>query len=205
MIFLIGLLISFLGQLPIGVINLYVLKIAAESKPKYAVHFSIGVALVEMIYLILTLFFFNKILLKSTLYFWLQIFVVVVFVLLAFWSFIKWRQDNYRENKVDLSTETANTNFIKGIFISALNLAQFPFWILWTAYLTNLNLLQNQNLGYQVFTLGTGFGTVAGMCVYIYGGKFFFNKIQKLQRHLQLIIGLFFLLAAFVQIVSLIK
>jgi hypothetical protein len=58
-----------------------------------------------------------------------------------------------------------------GVSVSAINPAQIPFWFIWTTQLINTGILKTTFLDFNLFTAGAAVGSVAGLALYIYGGK----------------------------------
>lgn len=198
MIFFVGLLVSFLGQLPVGYINLVAVKTSIEQTKKAGLYFALGIALVEVVYLVFIMYSLNFIFSNHTIYKIIQVITTIVFIIMAFLSFKKWKKQKTEIHRT-ATNEYTNT-FINGIFLSCINLAQFPFWILWTSYLINLKILSSNTLQYPTFIIGTGFGTFFGLVVYIFGGSYLVQKIKQLAQNLELWIGIFFLIAAAFQV-----
>jgi threonine/homoserine/homoserine lactone efflux protein len=198
MIFFVGILISFLGQLPIGYINLIAVKTAIEQSTKAAIFFSIGIAIVEVLYLIIIMYSLRWIISNEIIYTLLQIITAIVFIVLGVISFFNWKK-NRTINKTASNTYHTNA-FVNGLLLSGINLAQFPFWILWTNYLISIKLLSTNTTQYPTFIIGTGIGTILGLLFYILGGKYLLEKMKKIASNLELLIAVFFIVAAGFQI-----
>ncbi len=194
---------SFLGQLPVGYINLIAVKVALKHSLKNAIWFSVGVALVEIIYLEVIIMALSASLANSSFFKFVQIITAIVFLFLAAKGFYKWKR-----GKNDIK-ETEEAKFINGFFygviLSATNLAQIPFWIIWFSYLLNLNVLVNTALAYQVFVIGTGLGTLVGMMMYIFFGKKILEKHRQFANYLDPTIAAFFAIASFFQLLNVFK
>lgn len=198
MLLLIGLLVSFLGQLPLGYINVMAVKIAVDKSPKKAIHFAGGIAIVEVLYVALIMYGLSSFLSHSLYIKWVQLGTSIAFIIAAIFILIKWNKQP-KTNETNIQKPNPNS-FLYGLFISATNVAQFPFWIIWISYFINLKWLTNTNIGNNLFILGTGFGTLLGMLVYIFAGKFLLEKFKKPSHYLELIIALLFLVTALFQL-----
>ena len=197
-ILFLGVVLSFLGQLPLGTLSLTATQIAIQENFRNAWKYSIGVALIEMVYLRLVMSGMQWIIsqqLVFTIFNWVT---VVFFAVLGVLSFITAQKQEKGEKALLLNNRL--DRFVLGMFMSALNPAQIPFWFIWTGYFINLGWLKPGFAEFNYFTLGSGFGTVAGLIVYIYGGNWLVSKMKTSNRTLNKIIGIIFIVAAGVQL-----
>jgi threonine/homoserine/homoserine lactone efflux protein len=196
--FLLGVLISFLGQLPIGTMSVTATQIAVQENFRNAWKYSIGVALIEMVYLRIVLSGMQWILenpLIFSLFNWLT---VLFFLVLGILSFISAQKQ--KENKKALLLNNNIDRFLLGISMGALNPAQIPFWFIWTGYFINLGLLKTANVNFNLFTVGSGLGTICGLIVYMYGGNWLITKMKTSNKTLNKIMGIVFMIAAAAQL-----
>lgn len=203
MVFFIGILVSFLGQLPIGYINLIAVKIATEKSAKQAIYFGIGVAIIELIYLEVILYCISILLNNNFLFKAIQLTTALVFLIASFLIIAKWKNAKQQMRKTNLSIPS--NGFFNGVFLSATNFAQVPFWVLCVSYLIETKILVKTNINYQLFVWGTGFGTLLGIMIYIFMGKKFLNKHKPVTQYLDLIIAFFLIIAAGFQISHFLK
>jgi threonine/homoserine/homoserine lactone efflux protein len=75
--------------------------------------------------------------------------------------------------------------FLLGFSMSALNPAQIPFWFIWTGYFINQGLLKSGFAEFNLFTLGSGIGTLGGLIIYIYGGNWLVKKMNTSNLYTQ--------------------
>ena len=196
--FFLGLLLSFLGQLPLGTISLTATQIAVQENFRNAWKYAAGVALIEMLWLRLVLsgmawVMNNRILLSV--FNWIA---VLFFLALGIISFVHARRQD--PNKKALLLNNRMDRFILGITLSALNPAQIPFWFIWSGYFLNQGWLPAGFTYFNLFTLGSALGTVGGLAVYMYGGKRLVTKMKTSNQALNKIMGIIFILAAMVQL-----
>ena len=64
--------------------------------------------------------------------------------------------------------------------MSAVNAAQIPFWFIWSTYVIDLKGMNRTEIDYNIFTIGSGIGTITGLALYIYGGYALIKKVKKL-------------------------
>lgn len=196
-VFFKGWIVSFLGQLPLGTMSITSTQIAVQENFRRAWHYSLGVAIVEIIYLRLTLSGVDWIMQHKVLFIILGWLTVVLFVVLGAASFISaFRQQKERKA---LILENNFNRFLLGLSMSALNPAQIPFWFIWSSYLLNTGALQATTLNFNVFTVGCGIGTIAGLAVYMYGGNWLITRLHTSNRTLNIIMGCIFFIAGIAQ------
>jgi threonine/homoserine/homoserine lactone efflux protein len=193
-----GLILSFLGQLPLGTMSMTATQIAVQENFSKAWKYSAGVALVEMIYLRFVLSGLQWMMEHHWVFIFFNWLTVIFFFLLGVLSFIiAQKQDKARKA---LLLNNSLDRFFLGMSMSALNPAQIPFWIIWSDYFLNLGWLKPGFTSFNFFTIGTGFGTVAGLSVYMYGGRWLVAKMKSSNRTLNKTLGIIFIVAAMIQI-----
>jgi threonine/homoserine/homoserine lactone efflux protein len=94
--------------------------------------------------------------------------------------------------------------FLLGVSISAINPVQIPFWFIWSTQLIQGKVLHTTFLDFNLFTAGAGIGSVTGLAVYIYGGKWVIAKMKASNKQLNTFMGIVFILAALWQLYNMI-
>ncbi len=196
--FLLGWILSFLGQLPLGTMSLTATQIAVQENFRDAWKYAVGVALIEMVYLRVVLLGMQWVVKNQLLFTIFNWITVIFFLVLGVISLIT-AQKQARGKKALLLNNRLD-RFLLGVSMGALNPAQIPFWFIWTGYFLNLRWLLSGLTFFNLFTLGSGFGTVAGMVVYMYGGNYIVTRMKTSNRTLNKIMGLVFIIAAMAQI-----
>jgi threonine/homoserine/homoserine lactone efflux protein len=202
-IFFLGWMLSFFGQLPLGTMSFTSTQIAVQENFRKAWQFSIGVALVEIIYLRLVLAGVSWIMEHSLLFKTLGWITVAFFLGLGILTLI-----SARKNKEDKKTPLLNNHlnrFFLGLSMSALNPAQIPFWFIWTNLFLQEHLIVANSTTFNIFSVGAGLGTVSGLVLYMYGGKWLINRMKTSHRTLNYFMAVIFLIAAFAQLYRMLR
>lgn len=197
-VFLFGMLVSFLGTLPLGNLNITAMQIGLQENKKNAWKYATAVAIVEIAYLRLSLTAVNWILQNQVLFTILGWVTVFVFAALGIAVFISASKEG--KDKKALLLRNNVDRFILGLSMSAINPAQIPFWFLWSSYLINTKVLANNIFDYNYFTIGAGLGTITGLALYIHGGAWLVTKLNTSNKTMNKILGGIFLLSALIQL-----
>ncbi|MCG7858158.1 LysE family translocator [Flavihumibacter sediminis] len=202
-IYFAGMLISFLGSLPLGTLNITAMQIAIQETLKRSLLYALGVAIVEILYVRLSLKGIDWILSNQKVFYILEWITVGLFLLLAASSFWTARKKNSTQKHILLNNKV--NRFLLGLGMSAMNPVQLPFWFLWSSYLFSTGILESSTISFNVYTLGIGTGTIIGLLFFIFGGKWLVRKLNTGQRTLNILVGLVFLISAIIQLTRVIS
>lgn len=194
-VFFWGMIVSFLGSLPLGTLNVAAMQISVQEGIKNAFYFSLGSLLVEMIYVRISMVGINWIRKQKKLFRWMEWITLGIVIALAIGSFIAAMQPNHPKN-VMLNNNL--NRFLLGAMLSAISPMQIPFWFGWSTILFTKKILQPKNSYYNLYIIGIGLGTLLGNCVFIFGGKFIGQKLNSNQNILNWVIGGIFALTALI-------
>jgi threonine/homoserine/homoserine lactone efflux protein len=197
-VFFIGFLISFLGQLPLGNMNLTATQLSVQENFRNAWKYGLGIVLIEIIYLRLALTGMDWVVEHKQLFMIMGWLTVVVFIALGVLAFIMARKQTSAKKGLLLNNKM--NRFLLGVVVSAINPAQIPFWFLWSTQLLNSKLLMPTNGQFNLFTAGAGLGSLAGLAIYIHGGKWIITKLKTSNRGLNIFMGIVFILAGLFQL-----
>ena len=172
-------------------------QIAVQENFRNAWKYSAGIALIEMIYLRVVLSGMQWIISHQLVFMIFNWITIALFAALGIIILIA-AQKQESEKKALLLNYKLN-RFLLGISMSALNPAQIPFWFIWTGYFINLGWLKPGFAEFNLFTLGSGFGTMGGLIIYIFGGNWLVTKMKTSNRTLNKLMGFIFIIAAAAQ------
>ena len=146
-IFLVGMLVSFLGSLPLGTLNIAAMQISVSDGIRAALLFSIGSLLAEIIYVRLSLVAMDWIRKQERILKileWVTLGIVVALAAASFYAALHPSQ----EKNVILSSNLPKV--LLGFTMSALNPVQIPFWFGWSTVLFTKKVLLPRNDHYNL-------------------------------------------------------
>jgi len=190
-------LISFLGSLPLGTLNIAAMQISIGDGVIQALQFALGSLLAEMIYVRLSLVAMDWVRKREFLFKMLEWITLAIVLILAASSFYSAMNPTVKEN-VFLSSPLPK--ILLGFSMSAVSPAQIPFWFGWSTVLLTKKILLPVNKHYNFYIVGIGLGTLIGNCVFIFGGRIVAGKLQNSHQTINWVIGGIFLITAFIQI-----
>ena len=200
-IFFWGLMISFLGSLPLGTLNVAAMQIGIAEGFHHAILFSFGSLLVEMIYVRVSLVGISWIQKQTKLMRIMEWITLGIIVTLAIGSFHAAIHTSATHAKPVNFWDNININrFLLGAFMCAINPVQIPFWFGWSTVLFTKKILSPVGSQYNSYIIGIGLGTLAGNCIFIFGGKYIVDKISGSQQYLNWVIGGIFAFTALIQL-----
>ena len=195
---LFGFLVSFVGSIPLGYLNIIGFQIHTEFGIENLVLYLLGVVSVEGFVIYFTLIFANRLVNNVKLMRVIDVFGVFFLLFLAYSLYSYSNQTaaspNYLEKYMIYSP------FLVGVLLSGINFMQLPFWTGWNLYLINGNYITTTNTLKFYYVGGTLAGTFAGMIGFV----FFLHTIAQNGGHLSkylfaIIIPLIFIVLACLQ------
>ncbi|MBS1512949.1 MAG: LysE family transporter [Bacteroidetes bacterium] len=195
-----GLVISFLGSLPLGTLNVAAMQIGIQESIMHAMYFSFGSLLVEMVYVRISLVGIDWVRKQEKLMKLMEWITLAIIVALATGSFIAAAKGNGQAKNVLL--ENNMHRFFLGAVMSAINPVQIPFWFGWSTVLFTKKILEPKNDHYNSYITGIGIGTLLGNAVFIFGGKWMVQRIANSQQYLNWVIGGIFAVTAVIQLIK---
>ena len=198
LVFFMGWLVSFVGQIALGSMSLTSTQIAIEEGVKPAMSFTWGVTVIEMLYLRISLYGMDVIYKNPT------VVLAIGWITAAFFLFICIMSIRsvitYHEEKKSKLLDHNINRYLFGMMLSAMNPGQVPFWLLWSNLMLDWKILHSSTLQYNIFTIGAGVGTVTGLMVYIFAGNYIISKFDLSNKTLNKIMAVVFCLAGLAQI-----
>lgn len=165
--FIVGFLVSFVGSIPLGYLNLVGFQIYLKSNIMQLSYYLFGVVLVESVVVYITLHFANRLNLNQERKRWISIFSVFFLLIFAYYFYSS--SPKATNNHIDFDHLLLYPTFLIGLLLSCTNFAQLPFWMSWNLYLVNANYIHIEKKSNWFYLIGTVFGTFLGMLVLILG------------------------------------
>ena len=190
-------LISFLGSLPLGTLNIAAMQISITDGVMQALQFSVGSLLAEVIYVRLSLVAMDWVRKKEFIFKLLEWITLAIVIVLAISSFHAAMSPTEQEN---VFLGSALPKIVLGFSMSAVSPAQIPFWFGWSTVLLSKKILLPLNKHYNFYIIGIGLGTLIGNCVFIFGGRLVANKLKNSHQVINWVIGGIFVITALIQI-----
>ncbi len=183
----VGFLVSFIGSIPLGYLNVVGFQVYEKSGLTPTTLYLLGVIIIEFFVIYFTLIFAKRLAENKKLTKYIEAFSTVFMFLLAYVFY------SSAKAKSDFSTSFDYAPFLLGIVLSCLNFIQIPFWTGWNLWLLNGKYIEISGTRKYVFVLGTIVGTFCGMLTLILALHYFASNVDFLAKYLmQIIIPLVF-------------
>lgn len=195
---IVGFIVSFLGSLPLGYLNIIGVEIFSKLGINSLVSYLAGVIIIEAVVIYCTVMFSTQLAENTKLMKSIDFFAVFFLLLIAYLFYAYSNQTtqdhNYLEDYIHYSP------FLIGMVLCGLNFLQIPFWMGWNLYLMNAQyIILSKKLKFH-YILGTLVGTFFGMLVVIVFLDSLSQKILDYSRIIvPIVIPLFFVGLAFFQ------
>jgi len=148
---IVAFIISYIGSIPPGTINVSVMQLAILGKKRAAVFFAFAACAVEFVYAGITVqfrIFLNN---NEEIADYFRIITSIALIGLGLWNIFS--KSTASSVKVDTRI-TGRHGFLRGLILGFLNPMTIPFWLAITTYLENDGLINVQGYGYWVYLIG---------------------------------------------------
>jgi threonine/homoserine/homoserine lactone efflux protein len=202
-IFLLGLIIAFVGVIPPGLLNMTAAKVSLKEGAARGVLFSIGVCIVVCLQTYLAAIFAKYLSNHPEVVEILQRVALVIFILITIYFLLLARKQPKPD--VEANVRSKHRRFFQGMLLSALNVFPIPYHAYMTITLASFGLLTFETYSVISYVAGATTGTFVMLYIYI----FFFDRIknEKLtsQKSMNYIIGTITGVIAIVTLINIIK
>lgn len=157
----VGFIVSFLGSLPLGYLNIIGVEVFSKFGMDSLISFLVGVIIAQTVVVYFTVIFSSQLINNKKLMKAIDFFAVFFLLLLAYLFYVHSNQTFEKHNY--LQEYVSYSPFLIGLVLCTLNFLQIPFWMAWNLYLMNANHI---TLGGKLkfhYILGTLVGTFWGM------------------------------------------
>jgi threonine/homoserine/homoserine lactone efflux protein len=199
--FLLGFIISLLGSLPMGYLNVIGLQILLEQGNLAIISFILGILSVEFFVLKIVSFGAKWLVEQKKLLLFIDVFTIL------FLSSIAWYFTSNMSNEVNFGLsqlQLAQYPFVLGVLLNGLNAIQWPYWSGIYIYLFRSEKLKATEKANHIFIIGALLGTFLGMLTFVHTSKYVLdeNEIQ-MTPYLNPIFAVLFFILAIIQTVKL--
>lgn len=177
-----GLGISFVGALPMGIINLYVFETAVKHGRLRAFFVALGAVLVEMAQATVAVLMVNYMYQYPNAAYYARIFSIPVLLVIGVIQLLTKPQTPAQNPKYRVSDETkpAFAAFGMGVFLSSINMMAIPYWLFYTSYLVAGGYLHSNNVFYTaVYIAGIACGSMLVCMLYAQAGNYIAQRFTK--------------------------
>jgi len=191
--FMLAFVISVIGSLGVGALNVAAVQFSATKGLLYAFSFSLGCVLVEAVfvrYAALLTRYFSRSQKAKKLFEWGSL---ILLLLLAFACFFSGEKSSSPQNGM-LENPTMPGLFL-GMLLRVLTPTMFPFWLGWKAVIVGKGI---QYLAIP-FAFGAAVGTLLMHCLYILAGQYALDFLGKNAQYMSWGIGFLLFLSAILQ------
>lgn len=196
-LFTITAIISFLGALPFGIVNLTTTKITIEEGTSSALKFIFGASLIELVHAALALLFAEIIIMRiienPIIKFSIGLLLIIIGIYFLF-----------RNEKPSLKNKnkTKLPKLLLGMFLNLINPQAIPFWIFAITYLGNDMHMIVSAKEMSSFFLAIFIGKNLALLVFVYGSHFISTKLKLCCNIISRIMGVILLLGAIVHFIK---
>lgn len=172
LIFLFGMLFSFLGYTFPSVLNMTALKIRLRGNKRDFNYFTLGVLLIVFFQAYISVYLTKYIANNTMLIALIEKGGIVVLLFLSVYFY----QQNKKEKQQVKSNKKKKNSFFTGIFLSTLNMFAIPFFSGTAALLMGFNLMNFDTISILYFVVGSVLGTYYILHLY---GKYAYKIEQR--------------------------
>lgn len=178
-LFLLVVLVSFVGSIQIGAVSLAVIQTTLNRSRSAGVWVALGGSIPE--------FIFSFIALKGLLFLqqnqmiidWLNLLIIPIFLSLGLYNFFQKEGNSDGEAVIETSK---NFDFAKGFSLGMLNPQLLPFWFFSLVYISKYFSINTLSAKYA-FVLGTGVGAFAVLTVFAQLTHLYHLRIRKILKN----------------------
>lgn len=200
----VGFLVSFVGSIPLGYLNVIGFEIYSKLGLNNLILFLLGVVFVEMFVIYFTLLFAKQLVDNKKLMKIIDFFAILFLCIIAY-SFYASSSQTIDEQGV-LEKYAAYSPFLIGLFLSAINFLQLPFWAGWNLYLMNGNYISIVGKLKLFYIGGTLVGTFMGMLSLVLILNVLAQNTTSFSKYvIPIVIPLFFVVLALFQMLKVYK
>ncbi len=196
-IFFWGMIMSFLGSLPLGTLNVTAANITMKEGIRAALVFSVGSMVAEVMMVRLGLMGMTWVYRHHKIFRFFEWVTILLLLILSIASFEAAIQKSGMGSALPPATQHP---FWLGALLSITNPLHYIFWFGWSTVLISKNILLPRSGDYNWYVAGIGIGTIEGFAIFIYGENYLVSTLHANEDVLNWIIGITLLVTVFIQL-----
>ncbi|MBD0830928.1 LysE family translocator [Aestuariibaculum sediminum] len=202
-VFFLGLIISLVGVIPPGLLNMTAAKISLKEGHTRGIMFSIGVCVVVLVQTYVASVFASYLTKHNEVVDILQRVAFVIFVLITvYFLFIA---KSKPKEVLEPEMRSKRSRFFQGMFMSVINVFPIPYQAYMTITLASIGWLSFDQTTILTYVTGTAMGTFVMLYIYM----FFFDKIKDKtiasQKSMNYLIGTITGVISIITLINIIK
>jgi len=195
--FLVALILSFIGSIPIGLITLNITQRTIQDGRKAGLMVAFGATVMEFIYTgvaLVSLDFLNA---NNKITQSIKIAAIIVFFVIGLYYLLK------KNSEIPaIKTDYNYLDFFKGIVIGALNMLIIPFWIFLGLWLKSNGFFFEDQFTIFIFSMGAAIGALLAFLGYIWLSEYVNTRSKQISAYTNKAVGILFLGLAIFQLLS---
>lgn len=152
---IVAFIISYVGSIPPGTINVTVMQLAIQQRRRAAVFFALAASAVEFIYAGFTVQFHILLTANESIADYFRIITSIALMALGIWNL----RSKPKSGSVLMESEKGRHGFVRGMILGILNPMTIPFWLAITTYLENDDWVVVEGFGFWMYLIGLSAGT----------------------------------------------
>ncbi|MBP1839291.1 LysE family translocator [Formosa algae] len=205
LIFFLGFIVSLVGVIPPGLLNMTAAKISLKEGFTRGIMFSIGACIIVLIQTLIAVIFARYLTKHPDVVNVLQRVALVIFILISLYFFFIAKGDGDVSDEKIPEVRSKKSRFFQGMLMSALNMFPIPFQAYMSVTLASFGWLTFEHTDIFAYV----FGSAMGSFVMLYMYMVFFDKIEstsfKSQKNMNRFIGGITAIVALVTLIHVIK
>jgi len=201
-IFFWGMLISFLGTLPPGALNITATQLTVQKGQEAALVFAAASILTVVVIVRIALTGMKQIIARRRLFQFLEIVTAVLLLAMTVGCFIAAAKMGGIAN---ILPDYHLPPFATGVFMTFINPLHIPFWLGWTSVLMNRGIMSPGPVQYNWYIAGIGLGTFFGFLAFIFTGQILLTSFESNQFIVCLVVGIVLMIVAALHIKRMIQ
>jgi len=195
-----GMLLSYVGFIYPGMLNMTALKIRISNDQRSSVKFAVGASSIIFIQAGIALLFADYFVKHPVVIDNLRVAAIfVLFVLSVVFFMLARKNPDVRVKK------QRSKFFMRGVGMSAINMVGIPFYLGMSVYLASMDRIVIKHPFIFLFVLGAAIGAFLIFYTYIYFAKIIVKKVSFIARNINYILSVLFFVLALVTLIKTIR